>query len=103
MKERKYHSVTHKLIVEKKLELEKTQRDLKSTIARINKAHPQTGATSGLMKLSNKIRIQINDLEFTLKVLKKDAQDRLEWDWKFEQAEKSFKAQQNSYNCLGGC
>lgn len=101
-KQKHYHSITKKLIIEEKTELERTQRDLKSTIARISKSDPYGSAASTLMKLSNKVRIQVNDLELALKVLKQDGQRRNQQDWEQRQAKERLN-REGSYNCLGGC
>lgn len=109
MKKNRYHDTARKAIIREKTALEEMQKQLKRLISTLCRNDPYGGPASEMMKRSNKVRLQINDLELSLKLLKQDAQRRIEQDWKQEQGARLLKAEgkrlrsEGSYNCLGGC
>lgn len=75
---------------------------VKRKISNTSRANPYGKSAATLMKEKMALRKQFNSIELSLKVLKRDAQARIQADWEIEQAETRRKSE-GSYNCLGGC
>lgn len=98
----RYHDVGRRVLLEEKERLEYHLTVIKPLIANTSRQDPYGNNASDLMKRQRRLMGDLKNVELSLKVLRRDAQRRIQEDWELKQAEIRRKAE-GSYNCLGGC
>lgn len=99
---RRYHDEARLVLLEEKSRLEYHLTVIKPQIANKCRENPYGSDGSELMKRQHRLTDEIKSVELSLKVLKQDAQRRVQQDWELDQA-KIRRKSGGSYNCLGGC
>lgn len=99
---KRYHEEARRVLLDEKSRLEYHLTILKPQIAEACRGNPYAAAGAALMQRQHRLTNELKGVELSLKVLKQDAQRRVQTDWELKQAEISRK-REGSYNCLGGC
>lgn len=99
---KRYHEEARRVLIDEKLRLDYHLTNIKARIAEACRKNPYGANGSELMKQQHRLVNELKSVELSMKVLKQDAQRRVQADWELKQAEISRKSE-GSYNCLGGC
>lgn len=99
---KRYHDEARRLLLDEKSLLDYMLTIIKAQIAETCRKNPYGTDGSDLMKRQHLMQERLKDVELSMKVLKQDAQRRIQADWELKQAEVSRKSE-GSYNCMYGC
>lgn len=99
---KRYHDEARGLLLDEKSRLDYLLTIIKAQIAETCRKNPYGADGSGLMKRQHALVKRLADVELSMKVLKQDAQRRIQEDWDLKQAKISRKTE-GSYNCMYGC